>query len=191
MNIEGARKFILHKLEVELPPSLTYHNLAHTIEVRDAAMRLAGQEGITGEDLLLLETAALFHDSGYTFSDDNHEMISCELARRHLPRYDYTSQQIDAICKLIMATSLPHEPKSHLEQIIIDADLDYLGTDLYFTRAEALYNELKILGRMEDSAQWYGIQIQFLEKHKFFTKSAITSRAAKKDANFALLKKNG
>ena len=189
MNFEGATQFILQKLENELPENLTYHNLAHTKEVYEAAIRIGKDENISDEEMKLLKIAALYHDSGWTFSDTEHEMMSCELAMKYLPEYGFTHDEIEVVCKLIMATRLPWSPDNHLQKIIVDADLDYLGTDRFFPRAEALRQELVSLGRLPESADWNKLQVKFLETHKYYTPSSIKSRAQKKQENLEQLKK--
>ncbi len=190
MNYEGASQFILQKLENELPKNLTYHNLAHTKEVQAAAIRIGMEEHITQEELDLLSIAALYHDSGWTSSNVEHELVSCEIAMKHLPGYGFSKEQIETICKLIMATRLPWAPETHLQKIIIDADLDYLGTDTFFPRAEALRQELISLGKLPDATDWNKLQIVFLETHNYYTPSAIKSRGQKKAENLELLKKS-
>jgi uncharacterized protein len=190
MNFDGAAQFILQKLENELPENLTYHNLAHTKEVYEAAIRIGKEEHITEEDMKLLEIAALFHDSGWTFSDTEHEMMSCELAMKYLPEYEFTPEQIEVVCKLIMATRLPWSPENHLQEIIVDADLDYLGTDRFFPRADALRQELISLGRLPENADWNKLQVKFLETHNYYTASSIKSRGLKKTENLEQLKKS-
>src|SRR6202453_4851548 len=98
MEFEKAKAFILDKLERELPEDLAYHNIAHTRDVYSAAETLARMEKIAGEDLTLLLTAVLFHDSGFLETPKEHEQISCRIAREYLPRYDYTPEQIERIC---------------------------------------------------------------------------------------------
>jgi uncharacterized protein len=190
MNFEGASQFILQKLEEELPENLTYHNLAHTKEVYEAAIRIGNEENISPEEMKLLEIAALYHDSGWTFSDTEHEMMSCEIAIKYLPEYDFTPEQIEIVCKLIMATRLPWSPEDHLQKIIVDADLDYLGTDRFFPRADALRRELISLGRLPANADWNKLQVTFLETHNYYTQAAIRSRGEKKNENLELLKKS-
>ena len=58
----------------------------------------------------------------------DHEETGVEIAGAILPHFDYTEEQIQKINELIMVTKLPPRPKNLLEQIICDADLDYLGT---------------------------------------------------------------
>lgn len=189
MNFEGAAQFILQKLENELPKNLTYHNLAHTKEVYEAAIRIGGEEHIAEADMKLLQIAALYHDAGWTFSDTEHEMMSCELAMKYLPGYGFTPEEIEVVCKLIMATRLPWSPDNHLQEIIVDADLDYLGTDTFFPRAEALRQELISLGRLPHTADWNKLQVKFLETHNYYTDSSKKSRGKKKDENLVALKK--
>jgi HD superfamily phosphodiesterase len=74
-------------------------------------------EGVSDEELLLLKTAALFHDTGHTASYNEHEYHSTLVAREILPSFYYTQSQVDTICELIMATKLPPGPNNKLEEI--------------------------------------------------------------------------
>src|SRR3712207_2693430 len=51
------------KLEKDLPAYLSYHNASHTKDVVEAAVFIGKEEGISNEEMLLLSTAALFHDT--------------------------------------------------------------------------------------------------------------------------------
>jgi uncharacterized protein len=190
MNLEGASQFILQKLENELPGNLTYHNLAHTKEVHDAAVRIGKEENITEKEMELLRIAALFHDSGWIHNGVGHETISCEIARKNLPDYGFTKEQIEKICTIIMATKLPHTPGNLLQKIIMDADLDYLGTNTFFPKAEYLRQELVSLGKLQDGADWNKLQVTFIENHHYFTSSSIKNREPKKLENLELLRKS-
>ena len=188
MQFEKVKKFILGKLKKELTKNLTYHSLGHIKDVYGAAENLAGFEKVDGEDLTLLLTAVLFHDSGFLESQKDHERISCELAREHLPSFEYSPQQIERICAMIMATQIPQTPNNKLEMIICDADLDYLGRDDFFTIGDKLYSELCMYGILDNENDWNKLQVRFLEKHHYFTKSAKKLRKAKKAENLALVK---
>ncbi len=107
---------------------------------------------------------------------------------KYLPEYDFTKQEIEVICKLIMATRLPWSPEDHLQEIIVDADLDYLGTDRFFPRANDLKEELISLGRLPDGTDWNKLQIKFLETHNYYTPASQKSRGEKKNKNLELLK---
>src|SRR5689334_1090488 len=114
MQYEEVYSFLVPKLEKELPAYLTYHNAAHTKAVIAAAEQLAITEDRSPGEVLLLKTAALFHDAGFLENHHKHEEISCRLARKWLPGFDYDSEEIEAICSMIMATKLPQTPTSEL-----------------------------------------------------------------------------
>lgn len=188
MDFEGAKQFIVKKLEAELSAQLTYHSVGHTMDVYDVAGKLAALEGIAGEELTLLLTAVLFHDSGFLIEPQGHESISCDFVHQYLPSYGYEYQQIKAICGMIMATRLPQTPHNLLEEIICDADLDYLGRPDFWTIGNGLFRELKVSGFVTNQRDWDEKQVTFLEQHHYFTKSAIVLRKATKDGHLAELK---
>ncbi|MFZ4613758.1 MAG: adenylate/guanylate cyclase domain-containing protein, partial [Bacteroidia bacterium] len=64
-NYKKAEQQILKKLEEGLPKYFYYHSLQHTIDVRNSAEVIAKQENIYEEEIMLLKTAAIFHDSGF------------------------------------------------------------------------------------------------------------------------------
>jgi len=184
MQVKGAVKHILEKLKVDLPEYLLYHSVSHMRDVKVQAMRIATSEGITNqEDLDLLETAAIYHDCGFLSTYTNHEEKGCEIAREVLPDFDYTPAQIKVIEGLIMATKVPQNPKSKLEEIICDADLDYLGRDDFFTIGDYLYEELLHIGVIKDEMSWNLLQIKFLTAHHYFTQTNIKDREPLKSEN--------
>lgn len=188
MEFEKVKKFILKKLKNELPKNLTYHSAEHIKDVYSSAETIARLEKVEGEDLTLLLTAVLFHDAGFLRQQKDHEQVSCEIARDTLPQYDYTPEQIERICGMIQATRIPQTPHNKLEEIICDADLDYLGRDDFFKIGNGLYEELCMYGIIDSEHDWNKLQVRFLEKHKYFTKSAKKLRKPKKDEYLAMVK---
>ncbi len=188
MKFSEAKKFILQKLKKELPRHLSYHSVEHVVDVVNAAKAIGKSEGVNGEDMKLLLTAALFHDSGFLKGPKEHEQESCNIARNYLPQYGYTPEQIEKICGMIMATRIPQTPHTHLEQILADADLDYLGREDFWIIGNKLFDELSVYGMIQDENEWNKLQITFLEKHHYFTETAIHSRKAKKDEYLAAIK---
>jgi len=63
MDYQKVKEVIIGRLRAELKPQLTYHNADHTLDVLEAATRLAGLENIKGHDRGLLLTAAPFPDT--------------------------------------------------------------------------------------------------------------------------------
>jgi uncharacterized protein len=129
----GCKTFIIDKLQKELPANLVYHSIDHVADVYQAAALLASHENLSKEETQLLLTAAQFHDAGFIVRAVGHEKESCRIAQQVLPDFDYTPEEIEQICNLIKATQLPQSPKNRLEEILADADLDYLGRNDYFT----------------------------------------------------------
>lgn len=187
MDYSSVKKNIINRLEKELPEHLTYHSVFHVCDVIKATERIAKSEGISGEDLLLLKTAALFHDTGFLYSPQNHELKSCEIAQEYLPVYGYTQEQIDKIKRMILATRIPQSPTHHLEEILADADLDYLGREDFFTIGDMLFQELKHRGILHDENDWNLLQEELLENHTYFTKTSMKKRNKKKYENLKIV----
>ncbi len=182
------QEIILDKLEKELPDYLHYHNYKHTIDVVNQAELIGYGEKVSDEEILLLKTAALFHDSGHIISYQNHEYYGCQIAKEMLPRYNYTKKQIDIICKLIMATEMPPKPTNTLERIICDSDLDYLGRIDFIPVSNTLYDELKAQNKMGSLNDWNKIQVKFLTSHQYFTNTANNLREVNKEKQIERIK---
>ena len=189
MNIADAEQFIISVLASDLSPSLYYHGVHHVLDVVEAADRLARAEGVTDtESLALLKTAALFHDSGFLSAYKGHEEAGCTYVRRVLPDFGYSSAQIETICGLIMATRIPQTPRTHLEEILCDADLDYLGRDDFEPIAHSLYKELRAYNMVADELAWNRIQVGFLGSHHYWTQTAINTRQTAKEQHLDVLR---
>jgi predicted metal-dependent HD superfamily phosphohydrolase len=183
-----AEKYIVNRLKEELPANLYYHDLRHTLGVCAAVERLALMEGIEGDDIFLLKTAALYHDAGFVHKYKNNEDLGARLAQEVLPRFGYTQEQIEKIGRLIRSTKVPQKPKTHLQQIICDADLDYLGGDEFHQIADNLKRELMERDVISSDKEWDELQVKFLEDHTYFTKTAIMLRRVNKLARLEEVK---
>jgi len=181
MDLQQAERFIRELLSEKLPAELYYHDVEHTFDVTEAAIRLAGMEGVTDAgDLDRLRTAALFHDSGFVVNYAEHEAEGCSLARIHLPGFGYSPDDIAAINRMIMATRMPQSPETALEKILCDADLDYLGRDDFDEISAKLKAEWKARGKDYSVTEWNALQRTFLSGHRYWTASAVGLREAKK-----------
>lgn len=188
INYYKAERHIMKLLEQHLSKDLHYHSIAHTKDVVKAVERLALSEGVTDEGLFLLKSAATYHDAGFIEQYDENEPIGVRLAQEILPKYGYTQEHIDRIKELIYVTKIPHAPSNKLEEIICDADLDYLGRDDFHEIADKLRHELRDHGKINSDRQWDEIQIKFLTSHRYFTKTAKKTRLKKKLANLEEIK---
>ncbi|MFY1045722.1 HD domain-containing protein [Chryseobacterium sp. GP-SGM7] len=188
MEYEKLKKIIISRLRENLPEHLSYHSVMHVKDVIDSVEKIAEAENVKEEDLVLLKTAALFHDTGFLFGSKNHEEKSCEIAEEYLSDYGYSESQTKKIKGMIMATKIPQTPHNHLEQILADADLDYLGRNDFFVIGDKLFEELSMFGIVNSERDWNLLQEKFLESHHYFTKTAINTRKEKKQANLDIIK---
>ena len=188
INYKHAEKFIVKTLKAGLSEDLTYHNIGHMTDVCASAERIAKEEGIKGEELFLLKTAALYHDGGFVEQYQNNESIGARMAKDALPVYGYSDEELNTIERLILATSIPQQPKDLLEEIICDADLDYLGRDDFYKISNQLMHEFVAYGVVKDAKTWDELQIEFISAHKYFTKTSIETREANKQLRLREIK---
>ena len=189
IQFTDIQEVILDKLEKDLRKSMYYHNVKHTVDVVTEVELIGWAEGVSDEEVLLLKTAALFHDTGLTVSYDDHEYQGTLMARQMLPEYGYTKEQIDRICTLILSTKLPPQPKDLLEKIMCDADLDYLGRTDMIPVSNMLYKELKEQDKIGTLDDWNRMQIKFISGHQYFTKTARSLREVNKQKQIERIKR--
>ncbi len=188
IKFEDINDYVLDRLERELPMHLYYHNLKHTIDVVIGVEIIGSGEGVNEEEMLLLKTAALFHDFGQVEGAIGHEERGCKIVDEILPSFGYDDEQIGIIKGIIMATKLPPNPKTKLESIIADADLDYLGRRDFIPVSDTLYRELKVQGLIGSFNDWNKMQVKFLSVHQFFTNTARNMRLVNKELQIERIK---
>ena len=172
----------------ELPDGIKYHDADHTLHptrgVVTLANRIAISENISEHDRELLLAAAYFHDTGYIREYDRNEPIAARMAGRILKLIGFESDEIDKIQKMILATDLALEPKTLIEKILCDADLDHLGRDDFLELDAKLREGRRIRGLdVSDDMKWYSGTLNIITNHKFYTKSQIKLREDKKQQN--------
>ena len=197
-NFESTKEYCFGRLERELAPNLFYHGIHHTRDdVLPAIERLGQIQKVGREDFLLLQTGALYHDIGYVEQYLKNEPIAIIIANETLPNFGYSNNQIEKISKMIMATQLQmidgkliQVPDSNdlLQQLICDADLDYLGRKDFFVIGENLRRELREYGMPKTLGEWCEVQISFQEAHSYFTNAAKSLRNEGKQSNIRELK---
>ena len=168
-NKKEMQNFVLGLFKEKLNKDYYFHNARHTLYVLDKATEIAQNEKCTATEIELIRVAALWHDAGYINIYYGHEEESCELAKIYLPDFGFNKTEIDVVCGMIMATKTPQSPQNLLEEILADADLEYLGTSASENTAMLLYKELKHLNPLLTEQQWNKTQITFLKNHQYFT----------------------
>ena len=168
-----------------LNPKLYYHNILHTLDVLAQAERIAQEEGRCDKhEIFLIKVAALYHDTGFLFEYNHHEERSCDLFLTDKISLEFAGEDKEIICGLIMATQIPQQPKSLLEGIICDADLDYLGRSDFFPISDNLRREFLEFGIVKTNEEWELRQYKFLKAHEYCTDSAKNFRGELKMEHF-------
>jgi len=179
---------VYYKLEHALNEDIKYHDLKHTVDVVNQVEVIGNGEKINAEEMIVLKTAALLHDLGFVLGYNDHEESGVKLAKELLPDYGYTSAQIKTITELIYATKFPPKPENKLEEIICDADLDYLGRPDFLPVSIKLYEELFKFKQIEGTKDWNELQVKFLETHHYYTKTAQKMREVNKKIQLEKIK---
>ncbi|RYF93180.1 MAG: metal-dependent phosphohydrolase [Chitinophagaceae bacterium] len=179
---------ILAGLDRTLDPRLIYHSIRHTEDVIFHTERIALAEKITdARTLTLMKIAALFHDTGFTATYVGHEERSCEIMIDALKDYEFDDAEIKLMTGMIMATKVPQSPVNLPEQVICDADLDYLGREDFPVINKRLKTELLAFGFIQDLDEWNELQVNFLSKHRYFTNSSVILRGPVKHNHLSAL----
>ena len=185
MDHSGLRGRVVEILRNGLHPDMLYHDVEHTLDVLSAACNLATLEKINPENYSLVVAAALLHDTGMIHGYDGHENASVQIARDLLPEFGYPPDNIETVCGIIMATEFPHKAQTHLQQLVCDADLDYLGRDDYFIISQKLWHEWNRTGfKKLKLEEWLQFQLDFFKMHHYYTPSADKLRNEGKLKNF-------
>ncbi len=197
-NYQQAERYVMDRLEHDLPPELFYHGLHHTKDhVVPDTQTLAAAQGVCGEEALLLQTGALYHDIGFVEQYWDNEPFGARIAEETLPAFGYTPGHIEVVKGLILATQFPQRPQQLLEEILCDADLYNLGgEDSFWIAGERLIREriahqqaIPHGYRLPPTLYaWYERQCRFLENHSFFTTAAQQSQAQGKEHNLETIK---
>ncbi|WP_297795742.1 HD domain-containing protein [uncultured Eudoraea sp.] len=183
------RKKALEVLHTKLADNLHYHGVSHTLDVLKVCNAYIKREGIPGHEAKLLRIGALLHDIGFTVSHENHEERGATIAQNMMTYYGFSKKDIAVVKGLIMSTKIPQTPSTKLEEIICDADLDYLGRSDFEQISQKLYEELKSLSLITDKSEWNRTQIRFLEAHTYHTEFAKRNRRPSKKERIKELKK--
>lgn len=182
------RKMAFKILHSELSEKLYYHSADHTIKALKDCEKYLKAENIDSYSAKLLKIAILYHDIGFVISHLNHEFESVKIAIRLMTEYGCLKKDIEVVKGLIYATQIQRAPKTLLEEIIKDVDLDYLGRSDYYLISEKLHKEIKYFTGLGSEKDWYKKQIDFLKSHVYYTDFAIKNRQPYKEKRIQELK---
>ncbi len=188
--IQKAQAYVQQLFDEKLPAHLVFHNIDHTLGVKNAVEKIALPQSLTAAEKEILVLGALLHDVGYTKVYDGHEEESMKMARNFLEKHQYPKEKLHEVLKLIEATKRQRAPRNNLEKIIRDADLHHLGRKDYFDILNNLRAEIESeQGFKFGDLEWFELNRSFLKKQKYFTEEANHLYADQVKANAKTLKK--
>ncbi|WP_323787049.1 Pycsar system effector family protein [Psychroserpens sp.] len=187
--IAKAETFVFELLKNELDQTYLYHNYKHTERVLKSIREIIKNTELSKEDALILELAALFHDTGYIEGADNHEEKSVEIVTKFLKEQDVEKTIIESVGKCIMETKFKEEPTTKLGKIIRDADASHFGKKYFSEASEFLRKELELRHiNTYSPTEWRNENIKVLaKKHQFYTDYALKNWQPTKDKNLSKL----
>ena len=168
---ELAYEKIEQFLIANLPVKYTYHTIDHIRDVVEQAERIAKKEKIEKSIIADIKLAAWLHDVGYVWEPMRHEARGAEYATAILNEMKFPKSKINLITGMILATKIPQSPKNLYEEILCDADLDYLGRVDYEKNSNTLLKEIQ-LSKEINTKEWLKIQENFLIQHAYHTGSS-------------------
>lgn len=187
---KNAEAYVVDLLKKGLTPDHGYHDLKHTLYVRDATQELGRRYQLSEEELEQLELAALFHDTGFTKTYQGHEDVSKEIASSFLKEQHLSDERIRQINQLIEVTKVSVEPEPLLEKIMKDADFNTSGPT-YEEKSEALRKEWEVFnGQQFTEEGWLKNGLEFWESHRFYTGEAQALYGEAKRKTLKSLKKS-
>lgn len=161
-----------------------FHNERHTEQVFERVQYLADTEWISDIDREDLQIAALFHDIGFIEQYAKNEYIGSQIARKWLEGQHHDEKRIKKIERMIMATVIFSKPKTLLEQIMQDADLDNIGTEAGFENSLLIEKELKEIAEISIvGCQYWQYAYKIYHDFQFHTQAARAERNEWKEKN--------
>lgn len=192
--ISATAQYVSEIFSQKMAKGFVFHSFSHTREVVLHSEMIASNYELSEDDHLALILASWFHDTGYSSKLDKvHEEASQRIATEFLERNDVNAEIINKVNKCILATKMPQSPSSLIEQIICDADLFHLGTDNFEEKNKLLREEINsFAGDKFSKKEWRKINIEFLQRHRYFTDYARKHLEPVKHAHLEkLLEKEG
>ena len=186
--IQKAQDYVVNEFNTRGVGKQLYHDLNHTVSVAEAAAYISKGCNLSPEEHEEVVIAAWFHDVGFMGTGEGHEEVSAALADSFLKEQGYPAERITRIKACIMATKMPQQPQTLMEQVLCDADLHYVGTKSYVDISDLLRTEWEfLLNRVYTDEDWVASQIDFLTSHKFHSPFAQLEYTKRKSKNITRL----
>ena len=183
-------KRVNYLMENELPADISFHNNGHTQLVQKEVKALGKLSKLSKEEIEILNISALFMNTGYTISYEDHEKGSLKIASEYLNEIEYPQEKINQVLELLLVPFGSTAPTGLMKKLMNDAYFSYYGLKKFRAREERLLKELK--ARTEDfdptEEEWQTQSLQKLKQHTFYSKAAIDRYVDRKKTNITKTK---
>jgi adenylate cyclase len=169
LKLQDIEELIIKMFDDEAPPDLYFHNSSMVKSIQTELLSTA--ESISEEEFVNLKLASLFLFTGYISDYEKPMEASFQLVEEILPKYAFEQFNIDEIKKLI-SNSFENKQESLSDNILHDAEYDYLGRVDFKKLSEKLLREELAYGKTHDSDEWLDEQRKLLIEHEFITNTA-------------------
>jgi class 3 adenylate cyclase/predicted metal-dependent HD superfamily phosphohydrolase len=164
-----------------------YHSAEHVQELIQNVKSIGKAEKVNKSEMNDLVLAAALLDIGLLWQNEGHKQRSVEYAETVLSQLNFPPTRVKHIIAMIMATQMPHSPQTRLEEILCDAELDYLGTTDYENISNRQFIELQQQANISE-IEFLKMQEHFLQAHTYFTASSLRKRVKQKQLNLLEIK---
>jgi predicted metal-dependent HD superfamily phosphohydrolase len=188
--LKQCEDYVTSLYESDHNHNLVYHSIEHTRKVVDHVNEIAAHYELEEKDIIILNLAAWFHDTGHLYEDPiDHEKKSVKLMRDWIESKDIYAALADDIERTIMATRIDSEPSNLREQIIKDADTYHFGTKDFKDFDKLMKKEMKLRNLDTILMDWEKNTLALLEHHQYYTDYCKNLLDERKRKNMAKIKK--
>jgi predicted metal-dependent HD superfamily phosphohydrolase len=186
--VAETEKYVSALLSEKLPEKIIYHNLDHTLQVRQYAETIGGNSGLDPDEMNILRICALFHETGYVNSYDLYNEESIVIATSFLTEKGIDQQTIDRIAEIIRSAKRPQSPKDKISEVLCDADMMFLADDNAIEQFDLRFDE-RTLHKLypEKRPAYEKKRINSYTIHTYFTEYGRTVLQPKKEATIKRL----
>jgi HD superfamily phosphodiesterase len=170
--------------------NLLYHTIEQTRKVVARANEIAAHYELSERDIIILNIAAWFHDTGHLYTDPLlHEQKSVELMREWLSVKGEDAGLAYETGKAILATKLSTAPQGLIQEIIKDADTYHFGTSQFKKMDNLMKEEMRLRNLGAMGTDWQKNTLVLLESHQYYTSYCKNLLETEKLKNMAKVKK--
>lgn len=169
-NLIDRAENVVYNLFQENKQQLPYHNFDNTLRVVNYTKKLAEAMEINDADTEALIIAAYFHDVAYQSDAENHEDLSADRCAQYLESEKKDAAFIDKVKAIILSTDQDKTIRTDLDKILNDAINGHLSNKDFANYSDLLRREKAIVDNEHiETEDWAERNIQYIQKHRFYT----------------------